>query len=74
MIYICDCAFCKHRRSVKLDGWIPTCNAFPEGQPLRMDDCNMHIIKECNNGVGFEPENDEVWRDWLRRTHRENFI
>ena len=74
MIYIDDCAFCKHNKHVKIDGWIPTCDAYPEGMPKHMNDCNMHIIKECNNGIGFEPRNEEEWQDWLRRTHRESFV
>ena len=74
MLYISDCAFCKHNTGKLIDGWRPTCEAYPEGFPENMDNCNMHIKNKCNNGIGFEPKNENDWKDWLRRTHREKFI
>ena len=34
MICISDCFECKHQRDKLLDGWIPCCDAFPDGIPL----------------------------------------
>ncbi len=53
------CAFCKHRRDEMKDGWISTCDAFPDGKPLDFDYSRVKKIKECNNGIGFEPKKDE---------------
>lgn len=54
--YICD--GCKHLRE-KIDGWKPACDAFPAGIP------NEHALYAnrtdtpiCNDGIGFESEND----------------
>lgn len=55
MIPISDCAFCVHRRSKLKDGWIPTCDAFPDGKPHDLNEGNLHQLPECNNGIGFEP-------------------
>lgn len=55
MVCVQDCAFCIHRRSEKIDGWIPTCDAFPNGKPDDFDYSKVREIKECNNGIGFEP-------------------
>ena len=60
MIYITDCAECKHRRE-KIDGWIPCCDAFPNGMP---DDFKYYGLKEkaeCNpeNHIGFEKKNND---------------
>ena len=59
MIYIADCWNCKHNRPVK-DGWIPCCDAFPDGIP---DDFPLGKVKklgECNNGIGFEEEESKA--------------
>ncbi len=59
MICIVKCADCKYIRD-NIDGWLPACDAFPEGVP---DDFNYGDIKEgvpCNhqNGIGFNPVYD----------------
>ena len=35
MICISDCFECKHQRDKLLDGWIPCCDAFPDGIPRK---------------------------------------
>ena len=56
MVCVTDCSLCKHSRKIKIDNWIPTCDAFPNGQPLDWDYGRVKDIKECNNGIGFEPK------------------
>lgn len=55
MICISVCVDCIHRRDYKKDGWIPTCDAFPDGMPhgFTMKN-NVKELKECNNGIGYE--------------------
>lgn len=55
MIYITDCANCKHALPLK-DGWIDCCDAFPNGVPFDFDYSKVKEIKECNNGIGYEPK------------------
>lgn len=58
MIYINDCRNCKHKRPL-IDGWRSCCDAFPEGKPIDFPFIDVKKMKECNNGIGFEPiEND----------------
>ncbi len=59
MTCIIDCAFCKHRRNSKKDGWIPTCDAFPDGRPLDFSYAGLKERKDCGNGIGFEPKEDK---------------
>lgn len=54
MICISACVDCIHRRDYKKDGWIPTCDAFPDGMPLDFDIGKVKELKECNNGIGYE--------------------
>ena len=54
MICISDCFECKHQRDKLLDGWIPCCDAFPDGIPLDFKFGKVKEMKECNNGIGFE--------------------
>ena len=55
MICIPDCTFCIHSRKEKKDGWIPTCDAFPNGIPNDFNYGNVRKKSECGNGIGFEP-------------------
>lgn len=55
MICLNDCSNCKHQLPLK-DGWLACCEAFPDGRPLGFDYSKVKEIKECNNGIGFEPE------------------
>lgn len=54
MIYIPDCVTCKHQRDL-LDGWEFCCDAFPEGAPYDFKFGLVKQMKECNNGIGYEP-------------------
>jgi hypothetical protein len=51
------CDNCKHIQPNKKDGWIPVCDAFPEGIPnenLLYKD--IEELKVCNNNIGYEPK------------------
>jgi hypothetical protein len=54
MICVTDCKDCKNRLP-KIDGWLACCKAFPHGRPKDFDYTNLKERKECNNGIGFEP-------------------
>ena len=54
MICINECRKCKHKRPL-IDNWLSCCDAFPEGKPIDFDFSKVKEIKECNNGIGFEP-------------------
>lgn len=54
MICINDCGNCKHQRPL-IDGWLDCCDAFPDGIPMDFDYSKVKDMKECNNGIGFEP-------------------
>lgn len=61
MICITACATCVHNREELKDGWIPTCDAYPDGVPL--DDSEFperRGTEICNpeNGIGYEPEEE----------------
>lgn len=57
MIRFYDCDFCKHHNGSK-NGHI-VCGAFPDGVPYEHMDKDLRNIKECNNGIGYEAEEDE---------------
>lgn len=61
MICVTDCGECKNRLP-KIDGWLACCKAFPNGYPDDFDFRNLKERDECNNGIGFEPieNNDET--------------
>lgn len=55
------CGKCKHIKQIKKDGWIPCCDAFPDGIPnenLLYKD--IPELKECNNGIGYEPKENNL--------------
>lgn len=56
MIKLCDCDFCKNCFGVK--NGHPLCNAFPDGIPYEHMDKDLKQLKECNNGIGYEPRED----------------
>lgn len=58
MICVSDCGKCKHKRPL-IDGWLSCCDAFPKGKPLHFDHRKIGEGKKCNNGIGFEPENNK---------------
>lgn len=57
MIWFNDCDRCKHKLPMK-DGWLPCCEAFPNGRPKDFDYDSIEENKECNNGIGFEPKEE----------------
>jgi hypothetical protein len=52
MIVFSDCDNCIHKR--KKEGWLPCCDAFPEGIPIDFDDSKVKELNECNNGIKYE--------------------
>ncbi|NLT08412.1 MAG: hypothetical protein GXY08_02790 [Ruminococcus sp.] len=61
--------FCKHRHSELKDGWIPTCDAYPNGR-LGVNYNNLfEFTRECANGIGFEP-NENADSTWLQKRRR----
>lgn len=59
MVCVTDCSYCVHRRDEKKNGWISTCDAFPDGKPLNFDYSKISEGRECNNGIGFEPKGNK---------------
>ena len=59
MTCINDCSFCKHQHDEMKDGWIPTCDAFPDGRPFNLNKNNRTTVQECNNGIKFEFRDEE---------------
>ena len=57
MICITDCQYCKHEKGL-VDGWKPSCDAFPEGIPMDFDYGAIKQKNECNNGIGYEPKSE----------------
>ena len=54
MIYIgTNCDKCKHSRD-NIDGWLPACDAFPEGIPANFYGNDEGEI--CNGKIGYEPD------------------
>ena len=66
MVYVTDCSLCMHRRKEKANGYLPTCDAFPDGKPTDFDYGSVRERGECSNGIGFEP-NDLCKRIEARR-------
>ena len=53
MIIFYGCDFCKHCTGMKKGH--PVCEAFPNGVAYDHMDKDLQNLKECNNGIGFEP-------------------
>ena len=53
MIRFYDCDCCEHCEGLK-NGYV-ICKAFPDGVPYDHMDRDLKNIKECNNGIGYEP-------------------
>lgn len=49
------CDRCIHQRP-NIDGWKCCCDAFPDGLPKGFIYKNPEELKECNNGIKFEPK------------------
>lgn len=58
MICITDCGNCIHSRPL-IDGWLDCCDAFPDGIPVGFDYSKVKELPECNNGIGYEPKEQE---------------
>lgn len=56
MIKLGDCDKCKNRTGFEKGHTL--CKAFPNGVPYEHTDKDMKNLKECNNGIGFEPKNN----------------
>lgn len=54
MIKLAWCDDCRHITGGK--GFIPTCEAFPEGIPYGFENGRDKELKTCNNGIGYEPK------------------
>ena len=57
MVCLDYCGWCTHDRGLK-DGWIPCCDAFPDGMPFDFKWGMVLEMEECNNGIGFELKKD----------------
>lgn len=55
MIKFYDCDSCKNLIEIK-NGMF-SCKAFPNGVPFEHMDRDLKKIKQCNNGIGYEPKN-----------------
>lgn len=66
MVKLEICGWCKHYTEM-IDGWLPACKAFPEGLPHpKLFEPKEDV--ECNNGVGFEV-NEDMKESFLRTFH-----
>ena len=54
MVTITYCGSCKNVLKEKINGYIPTCKAYPEGIPSNMFKLDVRELKECNNGIKYE--------------------
>lgn len=59
MICVIDCYDCKHKLP-KIDGWRSCCEAFPNGIPYDFDYSKVKTNSECNHGIGYEKEKQEL--------------
>lgn len=52
------CDECIHIRKTLKDGWIPCCDAFPDGIPDEVWNKNVTKLKECKNGFKYVKRTD----------------
>lgn len=57
MITLAWCDDCKHKTGKK--GFMPMCDAFPDGIPYGFDNGRDKELKVCNNGIGYEKKDTE---------------
>ena len=57
MIGLSWCDDCKHKTG-KI-GFMPTCDAFPDGIPYEFDNYRDKELKTCNNGIGYEKKEEK---------------
>ena len=62
MICLSICDKCKHEHEELYDGWMIACDAFPKGhiprEITKYANEGDDIIKNCANGIGFEPKSE----------------
>lgn len=68
------CCFCKHQHSELKKGWIPTCDAYPDGKLHVKSDYLFEFKKECAQGVGFEPNSKANIAWFQQRRERDPWI
>ncbi len=56
MIKFSDCDFCKNSTGIDKDVFF--CRAFPQGVPYEHANKDLKSIKECKNGIGYEPKEE----------------
>ena len=56
MIRLSWCDDCKHITGMK--GFMPTCDAFPDGIPYEFDNGRGNKLETCNNGIGYEKRDE----------------
>ena len=57
MIKLSWCDTCKHITGT--NGVLPTCDAFPNGVPYTFNTDQDVELKECNNGITYEPQDQK---------------
>lgn len=57
MITLAWCDDCKHITG-KI-GFMPKCDAFPDGIPYGFDNGRDKELKVCNNGIGYEKKEEK---------------
>ena len=60
MLCTTDCVNCIHEREL-VEGWRPSCDAFPEGKPHGFKYGLVKEMKECNNGIGYEEKENKLF-------------
>ncbi len=53
---VCDACDRVHKKLI--DGWLPACDAFPNGWPLGWTKKENKLDDPCNNGIGFQAGSD----------------
>ena len=65
--------FCKHRHSELKDGWLSTCDAYPNGNHA-YENYLFEFRRECANGIGFEPNENATVAWFQMRRERDPWI
>lgn len=58
MIEITDKTIGAVTGTILKDGWRGCCDAFPDGWPKGWLNKNKRDLKECNNGIKYEPKTE----------------
>lgn len=73
MVCVTDCSYCVHRRDEKKNGWISTCDAFPNGKPLNLD-YSKKLVKIISVITILALSLKMVWRIWRLQNARKTVI